>query len=252
MSNPRYPKGKRSSGAGPHGRKKTSAVTTLATTRQRASTTAAGYQRPEMTIALCALVCERMAEGQSLRSVCCAADMPAKSSFMLFLSENALAAEMYARAIEARMPAFLDTVSESRRRLIRADNDPRLIAALRRAGFRIRKATKGPGSIESGLRFLQGKDIVIHPDCTVAADEFANHSWKRDKITGKPIVGEPEEARNHTIDAARYATEDLINQVRFRILSPDSAAARRSGEAERAAEMRARISRLAAQPIASE
>ena len=147
---------------------------------------------------------------------------------------------------EARMPTFLDTVSESRSGLIRADNDPRLIAAIGRAGFRIRKATKGPGSIESGLRYLQGKDVVIHPRCTAAADEFANHSWKRDKITGKPIFGEPEDARNHTIDAARYATEDLINQVRFSVLSADSAATRRAFEAERDAELRARIARLAA------
>lgn len=151
---------------------------------------------------------------------------------------------------EARMPAFLDTVSESRSRLIRADNDPRMIAALGCAGFRIRRATKGPGSIESGLRFLQGKDIVIHPRCATAADEFANHSWKRDKITGKPIVGEPEDARNHTIDAARYATEDLISQVRFRVLSAESAATRRAFQFERDAEIRARIARLAAKPIA--
>lgn len=135
MSDRRNSKGERRSGEGARGRKKASSATALPKTQQRASATAIGrrrQRRPEMTIELCALVCDRMAEGRSLRSVCRGADMPVKSTFLAFVADNALAAEMYARAIEARADAHFEEI-------IAIADDPRLRTAdqIRRAKLRI-------------------------------------------------------------------------------------------------------------------
>lgn len=71
----------------------------------------------------------------------------------------------------------------------------------------VRAAQKGPGSIESGIKFLQSfKKIYIHPDCPNIYDEFCNYQWKKDK-NGEDKT-EPIDAFNHGIDAIRYALED--------------------------------------------
>ncbi len=78
---------------------------------------------------------------------------------------------------------------------------------MRRAGFKMREAIKGAGSIEEGVRFLQGFDIVIHPDCDpIVAEEMANYSYKVDDKTGEvlPVL---EDKWNNAIDAVRYACE---------------------------------------------
>jgi phage terminase large subunit len=121
------------------------------------------------------------------------------------------------------MPAFLDRVPESRRFPIIADSaDPRMISAMVKAGFRVQKATKGPGSIDSGISFLQGRDIVINPRCKNAIREAGAWSWKLDKQTGKPIVGTPADGDDHCWDAARYATESLMRApLRVRVRTED-------------------------------
>lgn len=84
---------------------------------------------------------------------------------------------------------------------------PDIIDYARRHGIpRLRPATKGPGSVEDGITFLQSFDIVLHPRCTATLNEFNRYSYKRDKQTEEilPVV---EDAWNHNIDAIRYAVE---------------------------------------------
>ena len=80
---------------------------------------------------------------------------------------------------------------------------------MRRHGLpKLRAARKGKGSVEDGITFLQGFDIVIHPSCANTAREFQRYAYKTDKQTGEilPVV---EDANNHLIDALRYAVEGL-------------------------------------------
>jgi phage terminase large subunit len=85
---------------------------------------------------------------------------------------------------------------------------PETISHLNNRGFKIKPARKGAGSVEEGVKFLQNFDIVIHPRCKHTIDEFTHYSWKIDPKTEKvlPIL---EDKKNHVIDAARYALEDL-------------------------------------------
>ena len=107
-------------------------------------------------------------------------------------------------------PALFDIIDTARTWPIKADNArPETISFMRRRGFNISAAKKWQGSIEDGIEFLKSYDIVIHPRCRHAIDEFNHYSYKVDKQTGDvlPIVVD---SFNHIIDATRYALADLM------------------------------------------
>jgi phage terminase large subunit len=99
--------------------------------------------------------------------------------------------------------------SMARRVPIIADSArPETISYMQRAGFRMQPAIKGPGSIEEGIEFLKSYDIVIHPDCKHVAKEFENYCFKIDPRTDE-VTNILEDKKNHTIDSARYALENV-------------------------------------------
>jgi len=86
---------------------------------------------------------------------------------------------------------------------------PETISHVRRHGYpRIEPARKGPGSLDEGVKFLQGYDIVVHPRCRHAIDELTLYSFKTDPLTGNvlPILSDK---KNHVIDSLRYAVEPV-------------------------------------------
>lgn len=86
---------------------------------------------------------------------------------------------------------------------------PETISYMQRNGYaRMQAALKGPGSIEEGVEFLKQYDIVIHPDCVHVAQEFEHYSFKIDPHTDE-ITNVLSETKNHTIDSARYAVENV-------------------------------------------
>lgn len=108
-----------------------------------------------------------------------------------------------------KTPALFDTIEGSRKWLIRADSArPETVSYMKRQGFRITQAIKGPGSIEDGISFLQSFDIVVHPRCKHVAEELTLFSYKVDAQTGD-ILPHLEDKNNHTIDSLRYALEEL-------------------------------------------
>lgn len=108
-----------------------------------------------------------------------------------------------------RTPALFDTIEQSRKWLINADSArPETVSYMRRAGFKISGAIKGPGSIEDGIEFLKSFDIVVHPRCKNVINELIHYSWKIDKHT-EEILPVLDDKNNHTIDALRYALEAM-------------------------------------------
>lgn len=89
--------------------------------------------------------------------------------------------------------------------------EPKSIADFRTYKVKAIKAPKGPGSIESGIKYLQSFDkIYIHTSCTNIYDEFCNYQWVQDKNGDNMPV--PIDAFNHAIDAIRYALSYDIAQ----------------------------------------
>ncbi len=75
-------------------------------------------------------------------------------------------------------------------------------------GIPARNAKKGPGSVDYSMKWLAGKRIIIDPRrCPNAWREFSQYEYERDK-QGNVISGYPD-ANNHTIDATRYALEQV-------------------------------------------
>lgn len=89
--------------------------------------------------------------------------------------------------------------------------EPKSINDFRDFGLPARGAIKGPGSVEYGMKYLQGFTHVIDPIRTpVTYKEYSEYEYERDK-DGNVISGYPD-ANNHTIDADRYALEPLFNR----------------------------------------
>lgn len=108
------------------------------------------------------------------------------------------------------LPKFLSGLPGVRDWPMIADSArPETIDYVRRHGVpKIRPARKGKGSVEDGVSFLQGLDIVIHPRCANTLREFKSYAYKTDPRTGEilPVILDK---NNHCIDALRYAVEGL-------------------------------------------
>jgi phage terminase large subunit len=114
------------------------------------------------------------------------------------------------------LPLLLGRIPDFAKWPLNADSArPETIDYLRRHGFpRMRGAKKGKGSVEDGISFLQGLDIVVHPRCINLTRELSSYAYQIDKRTGA-ILPEPEDANNHGIDALRYAVERLHRKGRL-------------------------------------
>jgi PBSX family phage terminase large subunit len=79
------------------------------------------------------------------------------------------------------------------------------VADMRTYGMRCVGATKGPGSVRMGMKWLQMlSEIIIDPvRCPETAKEFREYEYEKDR-DGNPVDAYPDE-KNHSIDAVRYA-----------------------------------------------
>lgn len=106
------------------------------------------------------------------------------------------------------LPQLFMTVPNAEKYWMTADSArPETISHLRNHGFpRIAPALKGARSLEEGVEFLKGYDLIVHPRCQHVIDELTHYSYKTDSLTGQ-VLGVLEDKNNHTIDALRYAVE---------------------------------------------
>ena len=74
--------------------------------------------------------------------------------------------------------------------------------------MRIIGCTKGPGSVEYGIKWLQELErIIIDPvNCPLAAKEFVNYSLEL-RRDGEVVSKFPDK-NNHSIDSVRYGLQD--------------------------------------------
>ncbi len=95
-------------------------------------------------------------------------------------------------------------------RLVCDSEAPKDIDDFKIKGLRSVPARKGPGSIEYGLKWMQGYTIVIHCACQNAINEFTLLRRAKDKNgnTLEKIVG-----AHHLIDAGRYAHQDDMEVI---------------------------------------
>ena len=91
--------------------------------------------------------------------------------------------------------------------------EPKSVADYRAIGLPAKPARKGAGSVDYGMKWLQGRTIVIDPARTPEAwREFSSYEFERDR-EGNFVSGYPDRD-NHTIDAVRYALDRVIGSYR--------------------------------------
>lgn len=122
--------------------------------------------------------------------------------------------EAYGVGVEiTETPKLFDSIPGSRQHTIRADSArPETISHMRRQGFNIVGAKKGPGSVQDGIAHMRGYEkIVIHPRCRYTLKEMQLYSYKTDRLSGDvlPILLDGNE---HILDGVRYALEPLMRK----------------------------------------
>lgn len=95
--------------------------------------------------------------------------------------------------------------------------EPRSIQDLKRNDIKALPAKKGPGSIEHGIKWLQGHKIIVDDSCTEIIKELSTYKYKEDKDGN--VIAKPVDANNHILDALRYALESEMvgNQLKVQL-----------------------------------
>lgn len=142
------------------------------------------------------------------------ADATAIVKVVIDEEENIIYIEQEAYALHCdidKLPTLFSEIDGIHKGMIIADSArPDTIAYMRNKGFTIRGSIKGAKSVYDGIMFLRSfSKIIIHPNCKNAIEEFTNYKYKADKITGEPL-NDVQDGNDHTIDATRYAIEDLM------------------------------------------
>ena len=88
--------------------------------------------------------------------------------------------------------------------------DPKTIDYLNSVGIRAIPAVKGADSINRGIRWLQGYEIIIDVRCQNFKNEIEQYHWIEDKYGN--AMAKPVDANNHLLDALRYAVVQLISE----------------------------------------
>lgn len=112
------------------------------------------------------------------------------------LYEKGLHIDELAESLKAKVNTEMVTCDSS---------EPRSISELNRHGIRAKGAKKGPGSIEHGIKWLQGHKIIVDNRCTNFIKEISSYKWREDKDGN--IIPKPVDMNNHLLDALRYGME---------------------------------------------
>ena len=92
--------------------------------------------------------------------------------------------------------------------------EPKSIEELRRLGWRITGAKKGPDSIKNSIDILKRYTIYITRQSVNLRNELGRYKWKTDR-TGKTL-NEPIDTWNHLIDPLRYVA---LNKLKVTLIS---------------------------------
>lgn len=96
-----------------------------------------------------------------------------------------------------------------------ADRNPEAIAEMKQRGwYNIQPATKGKDSVKAGLDIMRKFKIAVTARSKNIKTELDNYAWQIDRHSEKP-TGDPIDAFNHAIDAARYWTTDAVGAAQM-------------------------------------
>ena len=125
--------------------------------------------------------------------------------------------EIYQRGIHNDEAAEMVREMIGSEMIISDSAEPKSIADFKRLGIKAKPAKKGPGSVEHGIKFLQGHKIVVDQACSNMIKELSGYKWKEDKDGN--VMPKPVDMNNHLIDALRYALEPAMSEKGLNTIS---------------------------------
>lgn len=84
--------------------------------------------------------------------------------------------------------------------------EPKSNDELREYGITIIGATKGSGSVNQGIQFVQDQPCSVTKSSVNVIKEYRNYMFIKDKKTGL-IINEPQDVMNHAMDGIRYGMQ---------------------------------------------
>lgn len=110
--------------------------------------------------------------------------------------------------------AIADILLNLQKAVVVADSaEPKSIDEVKMYGITILPAVKGPGSVQTGIQFVQGQRISVTKRSTNIIKEYNRYLWRLDK-DGK-IINEPEHTYSHSMDAIRYPMTSLLRPQEY-------------------------------------
>jgi phage terminase large subunit len=91
--------------------------------------------------------------------------------------------------------------------------EPKSIDEIKLYGVTILPATKGTGSINSGIAFIQGQKISYTKRSLNLKLEYENYAWLEDK--DGVTLNKPKDVYNHLMDALRYGLGSVLSPNEF-------------------------------------
>lgn len=100
-------------------------------------------------------------------------------------------------------------IAHPKNELIVADSaEPKSIEEIKRMGWNIKGAVKGPGSVNQRIDAIKRYPLYIDPMSKDLIEEFSSYTWKVDR-DGR-TTNDPVDAFNHGIDAGGYGLSTKI------------------------------------------
>lgn len=104
---------------------------------------------------------------------------------------------------------FILNLPEPQTLVIADSAEPKSIDELKVYGLNVIATTKGAGSINQGIQYVQDQRISYTKRSTNLKKEYRNYMWKKDPLTDKTL-NIPQDVWNHSMDALRYAIQSLV------------------------------------------
>lgn len=114
--------------------------------------------------------------------------------------------------------ALLPEMGVGRNELIYADGSrPEMIEDMKRAGYDVQGADKGPGSVKAGIDLMKRYKICFTGRSSQSRQQFQDYRWR--KTPDGIVTDEPVKLHDDAPDAARYALYSHVNQPQPWLLS---------------------------------
>jgi len=120
----------------------------------------------------------------------------------LLYDTNLTNSDIAKKMTEYEIDRYLEIIADSA--------EPKSIEEIRRMGFNIKPATKGPDSILNGIDILKRYKLNVTKESTNLIQEFRRYKWVTDKDGNK--LNKPIEQFNHALDAIRYVALNKLKE----------------------------------------